>query len=267
VKVARLLGINLSYENKPEWYNRISGVLNSGKFTQLNTVNLEIFSLAIENSEYREILRKSELNVVDGYPVSFFAFLKRRVLLKRICGSDFIYDLLKICEKENKGILLLGGTEHRNRLAVENAKKRYPEVNAIGYSPAFPVSASIYDDENLKALIEQNKPSAIVVCFGSPKQEIWIAKHREFFEHNGVCLVTGLGGAIDFLSGEIKRAPFVFRKLCLEWFWRCLLEPKRVKRYVKSVWVLVKHGLGRGRCSCEEIICSKATAPLPLRER
>jgi len=244
VKITRLLSINLSYENETEWYARISGILNSDKFTQLNTVNLEIFSLAIQNIEYREILQKSELNVVDGYPVSFFAFLKRLILLRRICGSDFIYDLLKICEKESKTVLLLGSTEQRNKLAVENTKKQYPKVNVIGYSPAFPVSMSIYDDENLKSLVEQNKPSAIVVCFGPPKQEIWIAKNKEFLEHNGVCLATGLGGVIDFLSEEIKRAPFIFRKLGLEWLWRCLLEPKRVKRYVKSVWVLVKYALG-----------------------
>jgi len=244
VRIASLLGINLFYENKTEWHVRISGILNSDKITQLNTVNLEIFSLAVQNAEYREILQKSELNVVDGYPISFFAFLKKRVLLKRICGSDFIYDLLKICEKENKTILLLGSTEHRNQLAVENAKKQYPGVNAIGYSPVFPTSVSVYDDENLKALIEQNRPSAAVVCFGPPKQEIWIARNREFLEHNGVRLATGLGGVVDFLSGEIKRAPSVFRAFGLEWFWRCLLEPKRIKRYVKSAWILVKYELG-----------------------
>jgi len=249
VKTAYLLGIRLLYEQPKEWSARISLLLNSkeNNLTRINTINLEGFSLAVQNTEFREILQKSELNVVDGYPVSFLAFFKRRTWIKRICGSDFIYDLLGICERDSKSILLLGGTEHRNKQAIENVKKRYPKINVTGYSPKFPAPLPICEDENLKALIEQNKFSAVAVCFGDPKQQNWMASNREFLEQNGVRIAAGLGGVIDFLSKEIKRAPFVFRMLGLEWFWRCLLEPKRLKRYVKSVWILVKYGLG-GRC-------------------
>ena len=244
---SHLLGINFIYENKPEWYSLISEILRSDHFTQLNTVNLEIFSFAVQDIEYRRILQKSELNVVDGYPIEFFILLKRRVWLKRICGSDLIYDLLEICERDKKCILLLGSTEHANRLAVENVKKQYPEINVIGYSPPFPAAESIYDDENLKTFIEQNKPSAIAVCLGPPRQEVWAVRNREFLTSNGVRLAIGLGGTVNFLSGHVKRAPCIFRTLRQEWLWRCLCEPKRIGRYIKSAWIVVKYVFFGGR--------------------
>jgi N-acetylglucosaminyldiphosphoundecaprenol N-acetyl-beta-D-mannosaminyltransferase len=241
VKQSNLLGINLIYEPKNEWLERVSSILNQPKLSTVYTINTEFLAKATEDEEYHKILQESDINVIDGFPVSLFVLLRRGKLLSRICGSDFIYDLLKICEDDSKKILLLGSTEHRNKLAVENAKKRYPKLNVLGYSPVFPAPLDAKEDLELKKIIETEKPQALVVCFGPPKQEKWITFNKSFLEENGVKLATGMGGVVDFLSGEIRRAPWIFRMIGMEWLWRCFVDPKRIERYARSVWVLVRY--------------------------
>lgn len=240
VKSSCILGINLIYEPKNEWLERVSSLLNrsDSKLSTIYTINTEFLAKAAENKEYRKILQESDINVIDGLPVSLFVLLKRGKLLHRICGSDFIYDLLKICEDNSKKILFLGGTEHRQKRAIENVKKLYPKTGVFGYSPVFPAPLNVKDEPELQKLIETEKPQVIVVCFGTSKQEEWINANRHFLEENGVKLATGMGGVVDFVSGEIKRAPRFFRVCGMEWLWRCLLEPFRIKRYVKSAWIL-----------------------------
>jgi len=247
VKSYRILGINLIYEPKKEWLERVMSLLNNfnSKLSTIYTINTEFLAKAVENKEYRKILQESEINVIDGLPVSFLVFLNSGKFLRRICGSDFIYDLLKICEDNSKKILFLGGTEHRQRRAIENVKKLYPKINVIGYSPAFPVPLNVKDDFELHKLIETEKPQVLVVCFGTSKQEEWINTNKYFLEENGVKLATGMGGVVDFISGEVKRAPRFFRICGMEWLWRCLLEPFRIKRYIRSVLVLIKYAIWR----------------------
>jgi N-acetylglucosaminyldiphosphoundecaprenol N-acetyl-beta-D-mannosaminyltransferase len=248
VRNSSLLGIDLIYEPKNKFLGRISSLLNQSdsKLSTIYTVNTEFLAKAIENKEYHKILQKSDINVIDGLPVSLLVLLRRGKMLRRICGSDFIYDLLSICEDNSKKILILGGTEHRQKLAINNIKKSYPKINVLGYSPAFPAPLNVKEDFELQKLIETEKPQAIVVCFGTPRQEEWVTVNRSFLEENGVKLASGMGGVVDFLSGEIRRAPRVFRIIGMEWLWRCLLEPNRVSRYVKSAWTLGKYAV-RGR--------------------
>jgi exopolysaccharide biosynthesis WecB/TagA/CpsF family protein len=243
VKSSCILGINLIYEPKNEWMERVSSLLNKSdsKLSTIYTINTEFLAKAAENNEYHKILQESEINVIDGLPVSLFVLLRKGKFLHRICGSDFIYDLLKICEDNSKKILFLGGTEHRQKLAVDNVKKLYPRISVLGYSPAFPAPLNVKDDFELQKLIETEKPQAIAVCFGTSKQEEWINANKNFLEENGVKLATGMGGVVDFVSGEIKRAPGFFRVFGMEWLWRCLLEPFRIKKYAKSAWVLGKY--------------------------
>lgn len=247
MKTSRILGINLIYEPKNEWLARVSSLLNhsNSKLATIYTINTEFLAKAAENKEYRKILQESEINVIDGLPVSLLVLLRNGKLLHRICGSDFVYDLLKICEDNSKKILFLGGTEHRQKRAIENIKKLYPKIDVLGYSPIFPAPLNVKDDSELQKLIEMEKPQAIVVCFGTPKQEEWINANKKFLEENGVKLATGMGGVVDFISGEIKRAPRFFRICGMEWLWRCLLEPFRIKRYVRSVVVLIRYAARR----------------------
>jgi N-acetylglucosaminyldiphosphoundecaprenol N-acetyl-beta-D-mannosaminyltransferase len=245
MKAATLTGIRLFHEKRKPWLAMLTAQLNATNgIVLMHTINLEIFAKGLEDASYQKVLQNADWSVVDGYPVSFFAFLKRGVFLRRICGSDFIYDLIAVCEKEGKKILLMGGTGERVELAVRKAKEKHPKLSVLGYSPAFPCPLSVDDDPTLKALIESERPSAIAVCLGAPKQELWMETNREFLAQNGVRLAIGLGGVVDFLSGEIRRAPWAFRRFGMEWLWRCILEPHRVKRYVGAGLSIGRYVLG-----------------------
>ncbi len=192
---------------------------------------------------------------------------RQEILQHRIHGIDLIY---KICEVEfikDKKIYLLGAGEG---IAEETKKvllKKYDYLNIAGaeegistgiwnlefgiWSEAqnskFKIQNSDNDkfyelNEKLISRINNAKPDILLVAFGAPKQEKWIYENLK--KMPSVKLAMGVGGSFDFISGKTKRAPLIFQKLGLEWLWRLVLEPRRIKRIynatVKFGWIIWK---------------------------
>ena len=91
--------------------------------------------------------------------------------------------------------------------------------------------------------INNAQPEILFVALGAPKQEIWIYENLK--KMPSVKLAMGVGGSFDFISGRIKRAPLIFQRLGLEWLWRLILEPRRIKRIYNATakfgWVVLKN--------------------------
>jgi exopolysaccharide biosynthesis WecB/TagA/CpsF family protein len=113
-------------------------------------------------------------------------------------------------------------------LAAEKLIDKFPSLNIVGTHHGY------FDkDEEIISDIKQKSPDLLIVCLGSPRQEIWVHRNKE--KLSGVGAVMCLGGVLDVWSGNIKRAPSFFIKLHLEWLWRMLLEPKRMKELPKMI--------------------------------
>ena len=155
------------------------------------------------------------------------------IMQYRTHGIDLIY---RICESNsisNKKIFLLGAEEMVANKAALNLKKKYPNIDIVGAEEGIKKnqkSESI--DQDLIERINKAKTNILLVAFGSPKQEIWIYENLK--KMPSVKPAIGIGGSFDFISGKVKRAPLYFQKMGLEWLWRFLLEPKRIKRIYKA---------------------------------
>lgn len=129
---------------------------------------------------------------------------------------------------------MLGGEGEVPKLAVNNVKKDYPNLKVVGYHEGF-----FKEDSEEKVIKEINslKPNVLFVAMGAPIQEKWISKHKNELQ---VDIAAGQGGTFDYEAGKIKRAPKLVQKLCIEWLWRLILQPTRIKRMIVLPIYLMK---------------------------
>lgn len=199
----------------------------SSEFSHVVTINAEIFVLAHENKRLKALV-KNTVNTIDGRVLRFICKTlypgKTIGLLK---GADFIYDLAAWCQKAHERMFLLGSSQESNSKAISALKARYPGLEIDGFGP--PLEESPFDKPGQRTIlskIEQQSPHHLVVCFGPPKQEFWIAENAPKVAAMGVKRAYGMGGTIDFVSGVRNRAPRWLDVIGGEWFFRLLCEPR-----------------------------------------
>lgn len=190
------------------------------------TANPEIVMKTREDEEYKQIVQSADYVVPDGTGILIAAKYKKQPLQERIPGYDLMLDLLAHAESEGLTCYFLGATDGVNKQAVQEAVKRFPQLQVAGSHHGF----FELEDEEVAHQVKQADPDIIFAALGLPKQEQWIAKYKDTFNKG---LFMGIGGSLDVLAGEVKRAPDAWIKLNLEWFYRLLQQPLRWKRMIK----------------------------------
>jgi N-acetylglucosaminyldiphosphoundecaprenol N-acetyl-beta-D-mannosaminyltransferase len=161
-------------------------------------------------------------NFADGVGVVLAAQLLESKRIERIAGIDFFMEILKMLDRNKQKLFLFGSSESVLRQTVESISTRYPNIQIVGSEPGYS-----YENENIIRRIDELSPDVIAVALGSPKQEEWILQ-QGMKAKSGVYI--GVGGTFDVISGNIKRAPQLFRKLGLEWLFRLIKQPSRAIR-------------------------------------
>lgn len=169
---------------------------------------------------------KSEHTIIipDGVGTVLASKLVKNPVKEKIAGIEVMTELIKNASLDGKGVYFLGAKEEVVKKAVENLKKSFPNLIVSGYHNGF------FDLDNCEALVKEIKesnPWGIFVAMGSPKQERFIEEH---FEELPCSIFMGVGGSFDILAGNLKRAPRWMISLGLEWLYRVVNEPFRIKR-------------------------------------
>jgi N-acetylglucosaminyldiphosphoundecaprenol N-acetyl-beta-D-mannosaminyltransferase len=190
--------------------------------------NVHMIMEAHHNEAFQKIVNNAALVAPDGKPLSVLLKLLYGIQQDRICGMDVMPDLLREAEARNKSVYFYGTTPELLDVVTSKAKKEFPNLKIAGYySPPFR-ELTPEEDKEIISQIKSADPDFILVSLGCPKQEKWMASHRNDFD---TCML-GLGQAFKVYAGEEKRLPVWMRNLSLEWVYRLYLEPKRLwKRY------------------------------------
>jgi len=221
-----------------EIYGRLKEILEEVKIYTIMTPNPEMVMLANKNRELMTALKNADLVLPDGIGLIIASKVKRIGLKERVTGIDTMEKVLQISDENHLRIFLLGGKPGRAEKAIANIMARYPGIDAAGYHHGY-----FNDDENdtVISFINKYQPHVVFVCLGSPRQEVWIHKNREKLN---VRIAMGAGGSVDVYAGEVKRAPVIYQKLGIEWLYRLMQEPARIRRMVvlplflwKSLWM------------------------------
>ncbi len=225
---SKILGVRIDNFSVEEIKEEILHILdNSPRQKFITTLNPEIILASHQDENYRDILNGADLNICDGFGLKLISRLKKQPIKARFAGVDLADFLLETANQRKLKILVVAA---KNSLStpdeIERAiREKYPDLSAK--SEYFGGS-------------QNNSPNAIIreaeivfVNFGIPKQEKFILENRAKFPKAKI--LVGVGGAFDFLTGRFKRAPKAMQKMGLEWLWRLLEEPKRIRRICRAV--------------------------------
>lgn len=197
----------------------------TGKGGMVVTPNAEIGKLAIDDPDFRALLSSADLVVPDGAGVVLAGKLLGAGLKGKIAGIDLGLALLPRLAEHDLPLFLLGSKPGVADTAAEKLCGQVPGLTICGTQHGY-----FKEDEEIVARIRESGAKALFCCLGAPKQEQWMNAHRA--ELPGV-LMLGLGGTLDVVAGNVKRAPDFFIKCNLEWFYRLLKEPRRIGRMMK----------------------------------
>lgn len=198
---------------------------------------------------FYDIVRKAEWVVCDSKILYLFAKLLRTPLPEAIPGSSFFSTFYEYHRNDEKcKIFLLGAMDGVAQKAMEVINHKMGRQIVVGaYSPSYGFEKKQEENERIYQMINDSGANVVLVGVGCPKQEKWIDAHK--LQMPNVDIWMALGATIDFEAGNIKRAPMIWRKLYLEWFYRFLQEPRRMfRRYfvddMKFFWYIGKQLLG-----------------------
>lgn len=199
-------------------------IKNGDKFYVV-TPNAEIAYDTITNEELSKTINNASLILPDGIGVVIASKILKTPLKQKVAGVEFAENIVKTMANENMRLFILGGASDVAKKACENLQEKYLGLKIAGYRDGF------YEDENeIINIINESQADVVFVCLGCPKQEKFIEKHLMSLN---VSMMCGIGGSVDVFAGTVKRAPKIFVKLGLEWFYRLLCQPSRIKRMVK----------------------------------
>lgn len=200
----------------------INHLIKQKKAALVFTPNAEIVVQAHADKEFLEILRSAQLILPDGSSLLWAAKALKKPLKARVTGIDLMQLLLPEAEKKGWTVFFLGAKQEILEKAVFNTLRNYPSLKLAGYHHGY-----FKNDIIPLQVINQVKPDLLFVGMGAPKQERWLYQYKNQLEC-GVAMVVG--GSFDILAGKTKRAPFWMQKRGLEWLYRYLQEPARIKR-------------------------------------
>jgi N-acetylglucosaminyldiphosphoundecaprenol N-acetyl-beta-D-mannosaminyltransferase len=230
-----ILGIPFDNVTTLEAMELIERMVASRQPHYLVTANVDFLVQSTEDIELRRILLEAHMVVCDGTPLVWASHLLGNPLPERVAGADLVPLLIRVAAEKKYRLFFLGSTPESVGRAVNRLQAKHPELIIAGYySPPFNKLLDM-DHEEIRKRILEAKPDLLFVCFGCPKQEKWIAMH---YRSLGVPLAAGVGATIDFLAGQVKRAPIWMQRIGTEWIYRLLQEPRRLfRRYLKDLWV------------------------------
>ncbi|MDP2736793.1 MAG: WecB/TagA/CpsF family glycosyltransferase [bacterium] len=227
-----ILGINITKASRQEILRTIYNFLNDSGRHQIITPNPEIILAANEDKVFFEILNKADLALPDGIGLKVVSWLMG-VNLERITGADLVKDILAMAEAQNRRVVIFNW---RDGLSSESDIQqvlvdKYPGLQVF----VVDIDRQAIMSEEKLARIKEFQPEIIFSTLGAPYQEKFIFHNLENLP--SVKIGMGIGGAFDFLTGKLPRAPLWLRKIGLEWLWRLIKQPSRWKRIYNAVIV------------------------------
>jgi N-acetylglucosaminyldiphosphoundecaprenol N-acetyl-beta-D-mannosaminyltransferase len=220
----RVLGVRVDDLDVEGTLDRIEELLDAGGHHLVATVNPEFVMLARRDPEFRRVLEGAALCLADGWGVTWAARRQGRPLPARVTGVDLIPALAERAARKGWRLFLLGAAPGVAEAVGGLLTAEHPALAIAGHHAG--VAGPEGDEESLR-LIAAARPDIVLVAYGAPRQELWIARNLARLEA-GVGI--GVGGAFDYLSGRVPRAPDWMRRAGLEWLYRLLRQPWRARR-------------------------------------
>lgn len=228
-KSVSILGVRVDVLTMPQTLAWVEAAVTERRPRQIATCNPEFIMTAQRDREFRDVLNQADLVLPDGVGLLWAARRLGARLPERVAGSDLIYRLAELAGRHTWRIYFLGAAEGVAQVAAGRLQSLYPGLVIAGTFAGGPGPDSA---GALVAGVRAARPDVLLVAFGAPAQDKWIARHKEML---GVPVSLGVGGSFDFVAGVAQRAPVWVQRLGLEWLHRLWRQPWRVRRIFTAV--------------------------------
>ena len=225
-----LLNTYINNVSMREAIENIEYLIQKEQKSYVVAINVDVVMKIEQDAYLKTVVDNADMVLVDGKPLVWIAKRHKNPVKEKISGSDLVPSICKVAAEKGYKIFILGGKDGVAEMAKQNLEKKYANIKVVGtYSP--PLGFEKDEEELRKAneIISKSKPDLLIVCLGCPKQEKFIYENIDKYD----AIVSICAGAtVDFLAGNVKRAPKWMSNHGLEWLYRFFQEPKRLfKRY------------------------------------
>ena len=229
-----ILGVDFDTYTLNEATERAVELMNENGQHIICTPNPEIVMEAQKDRELMGILKAADMVTPDGEGVVWASKYSRTKIAERVSGYDLVIRIFDRIKNTDLSVYFLGGAPGVAEKASVMMQKKYPGLKIVGVHDGY---FDEKEERRIIADIKRYQPSLLLVGLGSPKQEKWIYNNLRL---TGAKVAIGIGGCFDVMSGNLKRAPKIFCKLGLEWFYRLITQPTRFKRMLKLPRFVIK---------------------------
>lgn len=222
-----ILGVYVDTVTISEAADTIMKFFDEDRLHSVYTPNSEIIMHAYKNPEFAELLNNADLLTADGIGVVYASKILKKPIKERAAGYDIARQVLSKMNYTDHKLFLFGGKPGVAEEAKAKLLQEYSDLNIVGLRNGY-----FKADEEAEIVEEINNSGAdiVFVCLGAPKQEEWIDRHAKELK---VRVAMGIGGSLDVFAGRAERAPEIFCKTGMEWFYRLCKEPWRIGRMME----------------------------------
>jgi N-acetylglucosaminyldiphosphoundecaprenol N-acetyl-beta-D-mannosaminyltransferase len=221
---SHILGVRVDDITFEETISAIREFIEERSPHQIVTVNPEFVMTAQANDEFRHVINHADLSLPDGIGIWWASRWLGAPIRQRVPGVDLVQSLAGLSHETECRIFLLGAMPGVAERAAAEMLRSHPNAKFVGtFSGAPDLDAA----PDIIAEIRAATPDILLVAFGAPAQDLWIARHIDQLD---VPVCIGVGGSFDYIAGERPLAPNLLRRIGLEWFFRLLTQPWRWRR-------------------------------------
>lgn len=237
-KTVQIQGVRFLNVNTSRALELLGVLLNGHGPRTVGFVHAHAINVARNDPQYRQIINGFDMVLPDGVGLEIAAWLKGINIIENLNGTDLSPKIFEIFAERKKSIFMLGGRPGIAEKAGKVLSGRYKGLTVCGFSHGYEFDRR--ENEICQAILSAN-PDVIMVSMGTPIQEKWIEAHKDLC---GGKLFISVGGLFDFIAKVYPRAPFLFRKMKLEWVFRLWCNPQGLwRRYLIGNGVFLFHAL------------------------
>jgi N-acetylglucosaminyldiphosphoundecaprenol N-acetyl-beta-D-mannosaminyltransferase len=224
-----ILGVAIDDLTEEQALARVAGFIAAGGPHHVVTVNPEFMMEARHNAAFRTALAAADLATPDGFGLLLVAKWRGTALRGRVTGVELTGLIAAEGARRGWSLFLLGAAPGVAERAAAVLQARAPGLRIAG---CYAGSPRPEDEPRIRELITAARPDVLLVAYGHPAQDLWIARNQLYIR---VPVAIGVGGVFDYLAGVTPRAPGWMRRLGLEWLYRLIRQPRRWRRILTAV--------------------------------
>ncbi|NJP06534.1 MAG: WecB/TagA/CpsF family glycosyltransferase [Chloroflexaceae bacterium] len=246
-----ILNIPIDRITEDEAIDRVAAMLSAGGAHHIVTMNPEFIMEAQQNRLFRDVLRNADLATPDGFGLVLAARWCGTPLRGRVTGVALSHRIAALAATRGYRLFLLGAAPGVAERAAARLQTLYPGLVIAG---CFAGSPHPRHEPFLRQIIAAKRPDVLLVAYGHPAQDLWIARNQPTLQ---IPVAMGVGGVFDYITGRVPFAPAWIRRIGLEWLYRLWHQPWRWRRIVIAVLLFSWTVMRRERCGWLRY-CSKA---------